>query len=329
MPLPSLPLRRGWVGAALLGAFLLSGCVPAPLRAQPNAQVRVVAGTLRAPLQTLTGEAVFAPPGPEELSVRTDRAAYVTVIVLPEQRWGADWSNTGAVVLPQVATQPGQALRVGVPPTLGFTQVYSVATLTPINLSGAAGRRSVSEVGRAVEAVTRALPAGSSNVAALQYRVSRLGTLRISASQPDARVSVAGRPVALLGLGTAVTVPNLPEGSVTVTVERGGFVTWSFPVTVEPDRVREVYAELRRPQPRQGVLRVTSVVRARVTVGGAGVGEVGPGQPLLFPWREGEDEVQLTAVESGARSTVRVRVRAGQVTSVSCTRSPEFVCTGG
>ena len=76
-------------------------------------------------------------------------------------------------------------------------------------------------------------------------------------------------------------------------------------------------------------LRVTSVVRARVTVGGAGVGEVGPGQPLLFPWREGEDEVQLTAVESGARSTVRVRVRAGQVTSVSCTRSPEFVCTGG
>lgn len=329
MPLPSLPPRRGWAGAALLGSLLLTGCVPAPLRAQPNAQVRVVTGTVNTPLRTLTGEAVFAPPGPERLSIRTDRAAFVTVIVLPEQRWGADWSNAGAVVLPQLTTQPGQATPVTVPPTLGFTQVYSVATLTPVDLSGAAGRRSVSEVGRAVEAVTRTLPAGSYNVDDLQYRVSRLGTLRIAASQPDARVYVAGRPVALLGFGGAVTVPNLPEGSVTVTVERAGFVTWSYPVTVEPNRVRDVYAELLRPQPREGVLRVTSAVRARVTVGGVGVGEAGPGQPLVLAWRAGEYDVQLTAAESGESSTVRVRVRAGQTTAVSCTRSPDFTCSGG
>lgn len=125
-----------------------------------------------------------------------------------------------------------------------------------------------------------------------------------------------------------MTVPNLPEGSVTVTVEREGFVTWSYPVTVEPNRVREVYAELLRPQ-LQGVLRVTSAVRAQVTVGGAGVGEAGPGQPLVLAWRAGEYNVQLTAVESRESATVRVRVRAGQTTTVSCTRSPDFVCSGG
>lgn len=315
VPYPGL-MKRGVVGAAGLAlAGLLSGCVPAPLRAQPGAQLRltVTPGTRAA--QPVTGEeALYRAPGPGSLLVGTDRAAFVTSVVLPAQG--------GALVLPTVQTRPGEVVPAPLPATQGFTQVFTVASLQPMPLDGAAGARSVSDVSRAVEGAARALPAGSYTVGTTVYRVVRFGTLDVTSNFGDALVRVNGVRVGT----TPLSVPDLPEGQVSVEVSRAGYKTVTQRVNIAGDSVNRVDVTLR---PVTGTLSVRSDVLADLFVERLPSGSVQPGVGLDLALRPGV--VALNVVPRDRRFAAQnllVRVTADRVSPVICAvQGGAYTCT--
>lgn len=290
---------RGWAGLILAG--LLVGCVPAPLRAQPDARLSVSAAPALPAAQPVTGEqGLYRPPGPGALRVQSDRAAFLTSVVLP--------ATGGALVQPTVRAAAGVPVTVALPGTLGFTQVFTVASLEPLNLGSAAGARSVSEVARAVEVAAASLPRGSYTVATTVYRVEPLGTLRVSASQPGAQVSVNGRAVG----AAPVTLTDLPEGQVTVGVSLGGYQPFTQRVTVRADVITEVAARLR---PVTGTLSVRSDVPASVFVEGQPVGAT----PLDLAVRPGVFSVNVVPADRALRAqNLLVRVNASRVSALVC-----------
>ncbi|MFC6801307.1 PEGA domain-containing protein [Deinococcus caeni] len=299
---------RGWAGLILAG--LLVGCVPAPLRAQPDAQLSVSAAPATPAARPVTGEqGLYRLPGPGALRVQSDRAAFLTSVVLP--------ATGGALVQPTVRAAAGVPVTVALPGTLGFTQVFTVASLEPLDLGGAAGARSVTEVSRAVEAAAARLPRGAYTVATTVYRVEPLGTLRVSASPAGAQVSVNGRPVG----AAPVTLTDLPEGSVTVGVSLGGYQPFTQRVSVQADTTTEVAATLR---PVTGTLTVRSDVPASVFVEGRAVGQT----PLDLPARPGVFPVNVVPADRTLKAqNLLVRVNASRVTALVCSvTGAEYRC---
>jgi len=290
---------RGWAGLILAG--LLVGCVPAPLRAQPDAQLSVSAAPATPAARPVTGEqGLYRLPGPGALRVQSDRAAFLTSVVLP--------ATGGALVQPTVRVEAGVPVTAALPGTRGFTQVFTVASLEPLDLGGAAGARSVTEVSRAVEAAAARLPRGAYTVATTVYRVEPLGTLRVSASPAGAQVSVNGRPVG----AAPVTLTDLPEGSVTVGVSLGGYQPFTQRVSVQADTTTEVAATLR---PVTGTLTVRSDVPASVFVEGRAVGQT----PLDLPARPGVFPVNVVPADRTLKAqNLLVRVNASRVTALVC-----------
>lgn len=290
---------REWAGLILAG--LLVGCVPAPLRAQPDAQLSVSAAPATPAARPVTGEqGLYRLPGPGALRVQSDRAAFLTSVVLP--------ATGGALVQPTVRVEAGVPVTAALPGTRGFTQVFTVASLEPLALGGAAGARSVTEVSRAVEAAAARLPRGAYTVATTVYRVEPLGTLRVSASPAGAQVSVNGRPVG----AAPVTLTDLPEGSVTVGVSLGGYQPFTQRVSVQADTTTEVAATLR---PVTGTLTVRSDVPASVFVEGRAVGQT----PLDLPARPGVFPVNVVPADRTLKAqNLLVRVNASRVTALVC-----------
>lgn len=306
------------LGAALLTSSLVA-CVPGPLRPQ-RAQVQVSARLPEGPSVALTGEEFYAAPGPGSLLVTTDRPAFVQVIVLP----GGRLDSPGAVLLPQIASQPGQSVALTLPVTSGFTQVYTIASLAPLDLSAAAGQRSLGAVSRVVEAAARPLTPGGYSVSSLSYRVAGLGTLEIEANVPGARVSVAGRPVGVLGEGP-LRLPDLPEGKVPLSVSREGWRSYEVQATVEAGRVRRVYAVL-TPLIRTAELWVSSQSVTEVRVSGRVVGQAGPGQGLELPVPAGQQRLEVRSLEGPGVWSRSLTVRPGTQLRVRCERLPAFDC---
>lgn len=300
---------RVFAVGAVLGT-VLSACVPAPLRAQPGAQVTVHTALSPAPVRAATGETgLYRAPGPASLDLRTDRPAFVTVVALP-QGGGAQLRAVGPV-----AAQT--AVAVALPPTRGFTQVFTVTSLAPLDLGAAAGASSLDEVARVVQRQAASLPAGSYTVATTVYRVVDFGTLEVTASVPGAEVRVNGRRVG----HTPLTLPDVPEGQVTVQMSRSGYDSVSQIVNVGADVVSRVAADLR---PETGTLRVDSDVAARVLIGGTLAGPT----PLRVRVRPGVVNVNVVPVDPAARTeTLLVRVNVRQDTHVVCRSVPDFTCT--
>ncbi|GGL13529.1 hypothetical protein GCM10010844_35510 [Deinococcus radiotolerans] len=286
-------------------AGLLSGCVPSPLRAQPGAQLRLSVTPGSQAVAPVTGEdALYRAPGPGSLRLSTDRVAFVTSVVLPE--------TGGALVLPTVQTRPGEVVSAPLPATQGFTQVFTVASLQPMPLDAAAGARSVSDVSRAVESAARALPAGAYTVGTTVYRVVRFGTLDVTSNLPDALVRVNGRAVGT----TPLSVPDLPEGQVSVEVSRSGYKTVTQRVNIDGNAVNRVSATLR---PITGTLSVRSDVLADLFIDRRLVDTVRPGVGLDLPLRPGV--VTLNVVprnQQYAAQNLLVRVTADRVSPVIC-----------
>ncbi|WP_343754772.1 PEGA domain-containing protein [Deinococcus depolymerans] len=300
-------MTRVWAGLVLAG--LLCGCVPAPLQAQPDALLNLRADLATPAARPVTGEqGLYRPPGPGTLRVQADRAAFVTSVVLP--------ASGGARVQPAVKVEAGVPVTVALPGTLGFTQVFTVASLAPLNLDGAAGARSVKELSRVVQAAATGLPRGAYTVATTVYRVEPLGTLRVSAFPAGAQVRVNDRPVGL----APVTLPDLPEGQVTVSVTLGGYQPFSQRVTVRADATAEVEAVLR---PVTGTLSVRSDVPARVWLGDCVLGET----PLDLPARPGVLPLNVVPFDRTLKAqNLLVRVNANRVTALVCSVAGEFRC---
>ncbi|WP_189098896.1 PEGA domain-containing protein [Deinococcus knuensis] len=301
-------MTRVWAGLVLAG--LLSGCVPAPLRAQPDALLQLRVTPAAPPVQPVTGEqGLYRWPGPGALLVASDRAAFVTSVVLPQ--------GAGAAVLPAAQLTPGTAQPTELPATLGFTQVFTVASLEPLDLGGAAGARSVREISRVVEAAAASLPRGAYTVATTTYRTEQFGTLSVRASQPGAQVRVNDRPV-----GTApVVVPDLPQGQVTVSVSLGGYQTFTQRVTIRPDTTSEVEAALRRVT---GTLSVRSDVPASVLIEGQVAGDT----PVDLNLRPGVFAVNVVPTDRTLKAqNILVRVNASRVTALVCSvTAGEYGC---
>ncbi|OLV16794.1 PEGA domain-containing protein [Deinococcus marmoris] len=296
------------VGALLTG--LLSACVPAPLRAQPNAQVQVQTALTPAPVQAVTGEGgLYRSPGPSALQLRTDRPAFVTAVLVPQ--------SGGAQVFPVGAVAADTSVAVTLPGTRGFTQVFTVTSLQPLNLGAAAGARSLDEVARVVQQAAAPLPTGSYTVATTVYRVVSFGSVAVNASPSGSEVRVDGRRVG----NTPLTLRDVPEGRVTVEVSRDGYDSVSQSVTVRPDATTQVSASLNRET---GGLRVDSDVPARVLIEGQGAG----GTPLRVRVRPGVINVNVVPLDPAARTeTLLVRVNAHEDTSIVCRAAPEFTCS--
>lgn len=296
------------LGALLTG--LLGACVPAPLRAQSGAQVQIQATLTPAPVTAVTGEGgLYRAPGPAALQLRSDRPAFAAAVVLPQ--------SGGAQVLAVGAVPADAPVSVALPATTGFTQVFTVTSLTPLELGAAAGARSVDEVARVVQRATAPLPAGGYTVTTTVYRVVNFGTLEVTASRPGAEVRVNGRRVGT----TPLTLPDVPEGRVTVEVSRTGFDAVSQTVNVVPDATVRLRAELR---PETGGLRVDSDRPARVLIDGQ---EAGPA-PLRVRVRPGVRSVNVVPLDPALRAeTLLVRVRAREDTAVVCRNVPEFTCS--
>ncbi|WP_052195168.1 PEGA domain-containing protein [Deinococcus radiopugnans] len=296
------------LGALLTG--LLGACVPAPLRAQPGAQVQVQASLRPAPVAAATGEeGLYRAPGPAALQLRSDRPAFVTAVVVP-QSGGAQVLAVGAVPADAPVSVPLQA-------TAGFTQIFTVTSLAPLDLGAAAGARTLDEVARVVQQGTAGQPAGSYTVATTVYRVVNFGTLEVTASRPGAEVRIGGRRV-----GTApLTLHDVPEGTVTVVVSRPGFDAVSQTVNVQPDATVRVRAELR---PETGGLRVDSDTPARVLINGQGAGTT----PLRVRVRPGVSNVNVVPLDPALRAeTLLVRVKVREDTTIVCRSAPEFTCS--
>jgi hypothetical protein len=289
---------------------LLGACVPAPLRAQAGAQVQVQATLSPAPVAAATGEGgLYRAPGPAALHLRSDRPAFATAVVVPQ--------SGGAQVIPVGAVPTGAPVSVALPEATGFTQVFTVTSLAPLDLGAAAGARSLDEVARVVQQGAAGLPAGSYTVVTTVYRVVNFGTLEVTASRPGADVRVNGQRVGT----TPLTLRDVPEGQVTVTVSQPGFDTVSRTVNVQPDVTARVSAELR---PETGTLRVDSDRPARVLIDGQIAGTA----PLRVRVRPGVSNVNVVPLDPDLRAeTLLVRVNVRQETAILCRSVPAFSCS--
>lgn len=296
------------VGLLLTG--LLSACVPAPLQAQPSAQVQVGASLIPAPVRSVTGEeGLYREPGPAALQIRTDRPAFVTAVLVP--KFG------GARVIPVGPVAADAPVSVTLPPTHGFIQVFTVTSLAPLDLGGAADARSLDEVARVVQQAAALLPRGSYTVATTVFRVVRFGSVEVSTSPPGADVSVGGRRLGT----TPLTLRDVPEGQVTVEVSRDGYGAVSQSVNVGANATAQVRANL---QLETGTLRVDSDVAARVLIGGQGAGTT----PLRVKLRPGVVNVNVVPLNPAARTeTLLVGVRDHEDTTIACRAAPEFTCS--
>lgn len=292
-----------WAVVGTLGAGLVA-CVPAPLRAQPGAQVQVTARLSAPAVATLTGETLYRPPGPGALLVTTDRAAFVSALVLT--------AGQGVQVVAAGAVPAGAEVPVRLPPSAGFTQVFTVASVEPLDVSGAQGARSLEDAGRAVQRAAQALPAGAYTVTTTAFTVGRFGTLRVVASEPGAEVRVDGQ---LAGYAPVV-IPDVPVGSVTVSVSAPDRATRSQRVTVSEQGVTDVRAVL---APVTGTLSVTSDVPAQVLVDGGVAGQVSSGRPVRVTVRPGTVGVNVVPVDRtlGAQNLL-VRITGSRVTAIRC-----------
>lgn len=291
------------LGWSLVLAGALQGCAPAPLQAQPNAQLRVEARVATPPLSTVTGEQLYRAPGPGALLVRTDRSAYLTSLFVP--------ASGGVSVLPVGQVRANETVTVSLPSSLGFTQVFTVASLTPLNLASAQGARSLAEAGRAVQAATREQPAGSYTVATSTYTVGRFGTLRITAPVPGAQVRVG---TTLVG-STPLTLPDVPVGPMTVSVFHSGYTTFSQRVNVQPDTTTEIRAAL---QLIVGTLQVQSDVPADVVVDRQLVGRVNAA-PLKVALRPGVAGLNIVPLNRAFKpQNLLVRITAHRQTELIC-----------
>ncbi|GHF51243.1 hypothetical protein HNQ07_003035 [Deinococcus metalli] len=296
-----------WGAVGVLGAALVA-CVPAPLRAQPGAQLQVGARLSAPAITTVTGETLYRPPGPGALLVTTDTPAFVSSLVLT--------SGQPVQVVTVGAVPAGTDVPVALPAASGFTQVYTVASVQPLDVSAAQGARSLDDAARAVQAAAQGLPAGAYTVATTTYTVGRFGTLRVTASEPGAEVRVDGHPAGY----APVEIPDVPVASVTVSVSAPGLSGHSQRVTVTENGVTEVRAVL---APLMGTLSVSSDVPAQVLVGGRVAGQVpGDGRALRVSLRPGTVGVNVLPLDPALRpQNLLVRVRASQVTTIRCTLS--------
>ncbi|PNY81223.1 PEGA domain-containing protein [Deinococcus koreensis] len=292
--------QLGW---SLLLAGLLAGCAPAVLRAQPGAQLRVETRLATAPLNTVTGERLYREPGPGALLIQTDRPAFVTSLLVPAQG--------GVRVLPAGPVRSGETVSLPLPGALGFTQVFTVASLAPVDLSAAQGARTLDAAAQAVQAATRSLGAGAYTVSTTTYTVGRFGSLEVTAPLPGAEVRVNGT----LAGRTPLLLPEVPVGSVVVSVSRPGFTDFSQRVNVQPGTVSAVRASLR---PITGTLQVTSGVPARVIVDGQPAGQTGP-DGLSLALRPGTVGVNVVPLDSALKpQNLLVRIRASLTTTIDC-----------
>lgn len=298
--------RWGWT-LALAG--VLAGCAPAPLRAQPGALLRLETQVATLPLKTVTGEELYREPGPGTLLVRVDRPAFVTSLFVP--------TRGGVQVLPLGPVPAKDTVRLPLPATQGFTQVYTVASLAPLDLSAAQGAATLEEAGRVVQAATRSLGAGAYTVATTTYTVGRFGALEISASPPGSEVRVNGR---LVG-HTPLLLPDVPVGSVVVSVSSSGFGDVSQRVNVQPDVTTPIRARL---QLITGRLRVTSDVPARVIVDRRLAGQT----PLDLALRPGTVGVNVVPLNSTLQpQNLLVRIVGRQTTLITCAVvAGEYTC---
>lgn len=315
-----------WAGAALGMALLLSGCMPTALQSQRNALVKlgVQPGGPQVKQSTVRPDA-YRTPGPSALAVRTDRDAFVTVMVLPTPN--AIWGETpaGALVTPEVQVKAGLTYEIPVPSFNGYRQVFTVASLQPLNLQGAQGATSVKAVADAVGAATRTLPAGGYNVATLEYQVVPFGRLTVNSNVLNAVVSVDGREV---GRTPYVSGPDVPAGVRQVEISQGGFRTWAANVTVYANQDSNIFADL-RPVPIQGFIVVNSEVPATFYVDGRAVGS---GRSARTRVRAGPVSVSVVPLPVAGQpalnsSGTTVNVNVNETVSVWCGGKP-FVCLG-
>jgi hypothetical protein len=294
-----------WGAGVALGA-VLAACVPAPLRAQAGAQLQISARLSGPAVTTVTGETLYRPPGPAALLVSADRPAYVSSLVLT--------GNQPVQVIAAGPVAAGREVSVPLPPSTGFTQVYTVASLQPLDLSAAQGARSLDDAGRAVQGAARSLPAGAYTVTTTVFTVGRFGTLRVTASEPGAEVRVDGH---LAGVAP-LTLTDVPVGSVTVSVSVPGASTQSQRISVPEDGVAEVRAVL---VPITGTLSVASDVPAQVIVAGRVAGQaLTRARPLLVTLRPGTVGVNVVPLDTTVKpQNLLVRIRARQVTTIRCT----------
>ena len=210
---------------------LLSACVPAPLRAQNNAQLQLSATLAATPLRVDDGK--YRRPGPSTLNVRvTGEAAYLYALWLPE-------GGAARVLTP--ARQPassGQMVSVALPPTFGFNQVFVVGSSQPLNF-GALGS-SVNALADAAKNATAKLPAGSWNTTNLAYRVNDYGTVVINSRPQDVNVYLDGNYQG----STPLRLNAAEVGSRTLQLRREGYFTLTRPITVLPDQTTRVQAVL-------------------------------------------------------------------------------------
>ena len=307
--------RWSW---SLALAGVLAGCAPAALRAQPGALLRVDTRVATPPLKTVTGEELYREPGPGALLLRVDRPAFATSLFVP--------AGGGVQVLPLGPVPANETIRLPLPAVQagrgGFTQVYTVASLAPLDLAAAQGAATLEEAGRVVQAATRSLGAGGYTVSTTTYTVGRFGSLEVSASPPGAEVRVNGR---LVGR-TPLLLPDVPVGSMVVSVSLGGFGDVSQRVTIQPDTTTPIRATL---QPITGTLQVTSEVPARVIVDGRPAGQT-PLNLALRPGTVGVNVVPLEATATGATlrpQNLLVRIVGRQSTPITCAVvAGEYTC---
>lgn len=310
----------------VLGVTLLSSCMPTALQAQRNALVNVAAQPAGPGLVQSSFRAdVYRTPGPSALVVRTDRTAFVSVILLPVNTgaWGS--VPLGATALEPVQVAGGVTTEIGLPPLPDAVQAFVVASVAPLNLQAARGVTTVKGVSQVVEAAAKSLPAGGYNVTSLQYRVAEFGDLTVQSNVPDALVSLDGRQV---GRTPFVTVRDVPAGPVEVRVQRPGFDSWITRVTVSSNVHNQVYADLR---PALGQVVVSSSVQADVYVQGQ---HAGRGTSVSVRVPTGSVSVTVVPVPVAGQPALNssgavVQVRPGAVAVVTCGGQSSFVCTGG
>lgn len=311
-----------------LGLTLLSSCLPSPLQTQRGALVNVSAQPAGPDLvQSSLRPDVFRTPGPQALAVRTDRAAFVSVILLPVNAgtWGS--VPEGATVLEAVPVAGGVTTRIGLPPTPDAVRVFAVASVEPLNLAAARGVTTLKGVSQVVETAAKTLPAGGYNVASLRYRVAPFGELAVGSNVPGANVSVDDR---LVGQTPFVTVQDVPAGPVEVKVQRAGYERWTGTVNVRPGASTQVYADLR---PALGLLVVSSPVPADVYAQGQ---HLGRGTSVSARVPVGSVSVTAVPVPVAGQPALNssgavVQVRSGETASVTCRAQgagqSNFVCT--
>lgn len=308
-----------FAGAALGVAALLSGCMPTSLQAQRSALVNIAAGPGGpGTQQSSVVSDTYRTPGPPAVAVRTDRDAFVTVIVLP--------GGGAAQVMPEVPVKAGLTYEVGVPAFNGDRQVFSLASLSPLNLQGAQGVTTVKALGDAVAAATRSLPAGSYNVTTLEYTVAPFGRLTVNSNVSGAEVLLDGRSV---GRTPYVSGLDVPVGNLDLEVKRPGFERWQGSVNVYENTDSNVYAHL-RPAPRLGTVIVNSAVPADIYVQGQHVAQ---GQSASIRVRPGAVSVSVVPLPQAGKpalnsSGTTVQVRPGAVARVTCSGTTTFVCVG-